>query len=304
MSEEYEDLDVNEEELDRGDLYDGDQDEDIEELEETDDDESDDSEVSEDIEEEEEEPEIPKKEIKIPKSRFDEVIRQREEAKERNLWLESQLEKLIEQSAKKAAEPEITLPSYDFDEAEERYISLIIEGETSQASKLRAEIDKQRQAELRVLIASITESATSKAKSESAEVIEQERFSTLIESYENKYKFLNTNAKEYNEEAVDTINTLLAGYVASGKTKVEGLKLAVAKVAPLYTSPVQSKPTLGNQRKVEAGKKAAKAANSQPTKTKSVSTRSVDSETIAVAKMSDRDFSKLTEKEKRILRGD
>lgn len=308
MSEQdYEDLD---EVLDRGDEVedDEDQDETIDEEDQEVDDELDDSDIDLD-EEEEEEVEKPKKEIKIPKSRFDEVIAQREEAKERNLWLEAQLEKLI--SSQKVNEVVAPVkpkePDYNFEEAEERYVNLIIEGEIAKATKLRSEIDKARQDNLKAIISEITESVTSKAKSESSALLDEEKFNTLIENFENKYKFLDTSSDEYNEEAVDTVNTLLAGYVAAGKTKAEGLRLAVNKVAPLYEKTKEVKETkqsLGNKRKVEAGRKAAQAANSQPTKTKSVSTRTVDKETVNVAKMSEKEFAQLTEKEKRILRGD
>lgn len=308
MSEQdYEDLD---EVLDRGDEIedDEDQDESVDEEDQEVDDELDDSDIDLD-EEEEEEVEKPKKEIKIPKSRFDEVIAQREEAKERNLWLEAQLEKLINsQKANEIVTPvKPKEPEYNFEEAEEKYVNLIIEGEIAKATKLRSEIDKARQASLTALISEITESVTSKVKSESSAVLDEEKFNTLIENFENKYKFLDTSSDEYNEEAVDTVNTLLAGYVAAGKSKAEGLRLAVNKVAPLYEKTKEIKDTkqsLGNKRKVEAGKKAAQAANSQPTKTKSVSTRTVDKETVNVAKMSEKEFAQLTEKEKRILRGD
>jgi hypothetical protein len=303
--QDYEELD---ETLDRGDNYedDEDQDESIDEVEETDDDESDEADIDLDEEEEEEE-EAPPKEIKIPKSRLDEVIKQREEAKERNLWLEAQLEKLIAQSVetKKEAEKIIeTVSTYDFEDAENRYVNLIIEGETSKAAKLRTEIEKERQTELKNLISSLSKSASEDAKNQSSAIIEEGKFNNLVENFESKYKFLDSESKEYNEEAVDTVNTLLAGYVAAGKSKAEGLKLAVGKVAPLYTKVVETKQSLGNKRKVEAGKKAAQAANSQPTKTKSVSTRQVDKEGVNVSKMSEKEFSQLTEKEKRILRGD
>jgi hypothetical protein len=307
--QEYEDLD---ETLDRGDSYEEDdyedQDESVDEEDQEDDDEPSDSDIDLDEEEEEEAVEA-KKEIKIPKSRFDEVIAQREEAKERSLWLEGQLEKLINsQQSQKPVEPEKPqLPEYNFDEAEERYVNLIIEGEIAKATKLRSEIDKVRQENLRAIISEITESVTSKVKSESSAVLDEEKFNNLIENFENKYKFLDTTSDDYNEEAVDTVNTLLAGYVAAGKNKAEGLRLAVNKVAPLYDKVKEvkdSKQSLGNKRKVEAGKKAAQAANSQPSKTKSVSTRSVDKETVNVSKMSEKDFNQLTEKEKRILRGD
>lgn len=318
MTIEYEDLDETNEEqenLDRGDfledeeLDDQDDSEDDEGLE--DDDESDPSDEEEDTEEEQDEDEGLQKVAKIPKSRLDEVIRQREEARERNAWLEEQLEKLINANLTKVEKEEVkesTKLSYDFDSAEENYIALILEGETAKAIKLRREIDNARAEEYKEMLQTITEKATTQAKSESNAAIEAEKFNTLISNFENKYKFLDYESDDYNEEAVDTVNTLLAGYVAAGKSKPEALKLAVSKVAPLYEKvsdkKVNTQPTLGNKRKVEAGKKAARAANSQPAKTKSVSTRAVDAETIRVDKMSEKDFSKLTAKEKSILRGD
>lgn len=290
----------NEDDEDRGDSL---EDEDLEE----DDNEDEDGEEEEDGEDEGEEEETPKKEPRIPKSRLDEVIQQREDAKERNLWLEAQLEKLINNHNKtEDKQIEIEVSTYDYEKAEEDYISLIIEGEIAKASKLRAEINKEQKADMMKLINNIESSASSKAKAESTGAIETERFNTYIESIESKYPFLNSKHKGYNEEAVDTVNTLLAGYVSAGKSKIEGLKLAVSKVAPLYDkTPSDTKQSLGSKRTVEAGKKAAKAASTQPTKFKSsTSTKSVDNSDVNVAKLSEREFAKLTQKELRLLRGD
>jgi len=71
---------------------------------------------------------------------------------------------------------------------------------------------------------------------------------------ESKHPFLDHKSKSYNEEAVDTVNTLLAGYIAAGKGKVESLQLAISKVVPLYTKK-EVKTSIGEQRKVDAGKK-------------------------------------------------
>lgn len=308
MTIEYEDLDEatteeEEESQDRGDNLEDeeleDQDESEDEAEETDDDES--EEADEDEDEEEYEEEAPQKNTRVPKARLDEVIRQREEARERSEWLETQLEKLI---SSKVETPVAPKPAYDFEVAEEEYVALIIQGEVAKASKLRREIDAARKDEFQSLLDQVKDSAKQEAKSESSSAIEQERFETAVVNFENKYKFLNYELPEYNEEAVDTVNTLMSGYVSAGKSKAEALKLAVNKVAPLYSKVSPEKPTLGNKRKVEAGRKAVKAANSQPSKTKSVSTRQVDAETVDVKKMSEKDFSKLTAKEKSILRGD
>lgn len=250
--------------------------------------------------------EVPAKSAKIPKYRLDQVLNQRNELRERNAWLEKQLEKLIEKPATSTDSKKEEVPSFDFDSAEEEYATLLIEGEISKASKLRNKIESERQKEIQRLIADIKQDSIKEAKEESNSAIEAERFSNLVSKYEAKYPFLDADSDSYNEEAIETVNALMAGYVASGKSKTEALKLAINKVTPMYEQEESPKKreTLGKKRAVESIKKAAKASNSQPPKTRSVSTSSIDKDVIDITKMSDRDFNKLTEKEKRLLRGD
>lgn len=307
MADQSFDDDDNLDNLDRGDGFtveDEDLDDDSSEEEESD-------ENQEEDEDEQEEDEVidtpPVKEPRIPKSRLDEVLSQRDEARERQLWLEEQLEKLITLQSNK--EPQVKEPKqvYDFATAEQKYISLIIEGDTNQASQLRSEIDKERKAEMMELINGIKADAETKAKAESGKAVESERFNTLVETFKTKYSFLDDSSDLYNEEAVETINTLTAGYAATGKSRSEALRLAVNKVAPMYVKDEPaSKTTLGNQRTQQAVKKATNASNKQPPQTpagKSASKAS-DNTKIDILKMSDKDFDNLTEREKRILRGD
>jgi hypothetical protein len=302
-----------EEVVDRGDFFEGSDEDEVEELEneevesEEDDEESEgDDEESEEEVEEEEEVVVPKKEPRIPKSRFDEINNRMKEANERNLWLEEQLEKLINnsQQQQQRAEPKAPeVPKYDYDAAEEEYINLIIGGDITKATKLRNEINAFHQKDLQEMISGIKSEASDNAKSQSSQLLEKERFESSINNMEAKYPFLNHKAKAYNEEAVETVNTLLAGYLAAGKGKVESLQLAIKKVLPLYEKKEGTKVSLGDQRKTEAGKKAALASKQQPTKQK-ITTRTSDMGKVNVNTMSDRDFSKLTAKEKSILRGD
>jgi hypothetical protein len=310
-----------EEVIDRGDFFEESNEDETEEMEgeedegsqESDsDDDDDDSEDDEDADEtggdesdEEEEVAPPKKEPRIPKSRFDEINNRMKDANERNLWLEEQLEKLINQQSQqqKTAPREPEAPSYDYDTAEEEYITLIINGDIAKATKLRNDINAHRQSDLAILISGIENKASDNAKSQSGLLLEKERFESSIVNMEKTYPFLNHKDKAYNEEAVETVNTLLAGYLAAGKGKVESLQLAIKKVLPLYEKKVTTKTTLGDQRKTEAGKKAAAASKQQPTKQKTT-TRTSDMGKANINTMSDRDFSKLTAKEKSILRGD
>lgn len=303
--------------LDRGNDFEGSEDEDLDEDEEieeesdednedSDDDESEETEEDQDDEDEEEEPAPKSKDVKIPKSRLDKALKQRDELRERSLWLEEQLEKLINISAQpKQQEPQTPpAPTYDFDLAEEQYANLLIEGDTVKAAKLRKEIEFERQKEIRNLIADIKKSNEDEVSAKIKSANETEKFNTLIKSYEGKYTFLNADSDDANEEAIDTINALMSGYLAKGNSKSEALKKAVEKVVPMYSKETPAKKSLGKERKIEAGKKAANAAKSQPTKTKSSTSTTIDSSKLNIAKMSERDFAKLTPRELKALRGD
>jgi len=303
--------------LDRGDDFEFDEDEELEESEESENDEdsledsegTDDSESEETEEDTDEEDEEEPKEIMVPKARLEREKRKADELRERSLWLEEQLEKLIDLNNKNQAapsKPTEPIVTFDFDQAEENYATLLIEGEAVKASALRRQIDNERQKEFKALIQSIKDTSVKEATDKINQSTETTSFQTLITTFEEQYKFLDSEADEYNEEAVDTVNTLLAGYVAAGKTKVEALKLAVGKVVPMFTKTeaTTKKTGLGGKRAVEARKKAAQAANSQPTKTKSTTKTDVDTGKLNISKMSERDFNKLTAKELALLRGD
>lgn len=303
MSEEYEEIENEEneeDEVDRGDL-----------VIESDEDEEDEDEVNEEDEgqenevDDEEEEDSSEENVKIPKARLDEVIAQREAQKDRVQWLEDQLETLINQKKEPVAQVE-TPPkeAYNFTEAEEQYANLLIEGETGKAAALRSTIDSARKDEFAEMIKTIKEESVTEATSKSTEAIEQDKFDALIGNFENKHDFLDADSDNYNEDAVETINTLLSGYMASGKSKTEALKLSVKKVVPMYDTTPPAKKVLGDTRKTKALKKAAKASNSQPAKSSSKGLSDTDPETVDLVNMSERAYNKLTAKEKKILRGD
>ncbi len=244
--------------------------------------------------------------IKIPKSRLDEVIAQREEERERARWLEEQLEKLIEANSKPSSQhvEEKEVVKYDFDTAEQNYIDLIIEGETSKAAALRKEIEEARHRELVSVIKDIESESSKKIKEASKQTTEDLKFESLIDTFESKYAFLNADSDDYNEEAVDTVNTLMAGFIASGISKPDALSKAVRKVAPFYKNEEETVKKLGGERKTKSIKKSVKASKSQPPKTRSKGSKNLDLDDIDISKLNERDFDSLTEKEKRILRGD
>ncbi len=301
-SDDEEDLDDEEDEEESSDEEESDEDGESEEDEDGENEESEGEEEGND-EDEEESP-------RIPRSRLNQVIEQREEYKDRVAWLEEQLERLISNptAAKKEEKEEVeTRPEYDFDKAEAKYIELILDGETDKAISLRKEINEERSYLFKSEIDKIKEEAAEIASTNSDSAVKESKFDTLVESYENKYPFLNADSDEYNEDAVETVNTLMVGYMQNnGLDKAEALTKAINKASPMFSK--ETKTTLGNKKKSRSDtskKKALDAAKKQPKKPEASLKDTKTSVTdIPVSKLSEGQFKKLTAKEKAILRGD
>lgn len=283
----------------------GDNIEDEEELEEDGEVEEDEEESSEEDEETEEDDEddSTRKNIKIPKYRLDEEIAKTKALKEREKWLEAQLERLIASSNSKLDKEisdKIQETPFDFEDAEEKYISLLLEGETKEAVKLRRKIDSEREREVESRLNKVKREALE----EQAKAKDDETFDLLVVNYEDKYKFFNRSSKFYNEEAVDTVNTLMAGYLSAGKTRSESLKLAVEKVAPLYKQPSAQEDVKKDKRTISQKKKNIEALRKQPPKLNGKRSKEIDSDDFDIDSISDKELSKLDRKTLAKLRGD
>lgn len=299
-------------ELDRGDDFDSDEDDEDGEDEDSDqsddeedvgdDSESDEPDDDEDGDSDEEDQDEDEEEKRIPKSRLDQVLGQRDAERERSQWLENQLEKLIDQGAPAQTKAEPEVEPFDYDAAETKYAELLLEGESEKAAKVRNLINRSRQEDMETMINKITTDVTEQSSTKTTEQIENNKFNDLVESYEGLYPSLNADHKDYSEEHTEMVNILLAGYVAQGKTKTEGLRLAVKKVIPKQAP--KKKASLGNSRDKQSRQKKADTSNRQPPRTKSSKMASGDTGDVVVSKLSERDYNKLSLRERKILRGD
>jgi len=308
VNEDNDDLDTNiedtsEEDMDRGDVVEDPDDEDIDEGDAESEDESEEDGEEDDTDEEEEE--APKRGIKIPKYRLDQEIEKVKALKERESWLEQQLEKLINSKPdlKKELQEIKDEVEYDFDAAEEQYITHVLEGEPKEAIKLRKQIDAERTKIFRKTLELVRDEAAEKAISSSKSAKDDEKFQEYISNYESKYTFLNRAKKAYNEDAVDTINALMTGFMAKGVVRSEALKKAVEKVLPLYATPVKA-PV--DKRAVDQRKKNVSANNRQPPTMKGKSFKDVSIDDFDVSNLDDKEFAKMSKDKKSLakLRGD
>lgn len=269
----------------------------------------DDEEVEEDEEEGTEEDDA--EAARIPRTRLNKVIEERNAERERAARLEGRLEALIESLERKpepesAPEPEV--PQYDFSTKETEYIELILEGETDKAIRLRGEIDAARKAETERLIQETKESATKEAVKVTETAKQEELFELVIEDSMDTYSFLDDASKDYNERAVTLINTAMKGYIADGENKAQALQKAVEEIAPLFETENKVKQTesLGKKRTKTTRKKAVKAAEQQPPEhrrgAKGQAKRDLD--TLDISKLSEAEYNKLTLRERKALRGD
>ena len=205
---------------------------------------------------------------------------------------------MLEKQNKKQEEQ---LPEYDFDKAEAEYISLVIEGETEKAQVLRKEINAENKKMMLALIQNTAKSDEDVKKTVKAE-IEEKDFQLMVSTFENKHKFLNPQSKQYNEEAVDTVNTLMRGYLATGVNKAKALEKAVTKTVSMYAIEPTTSKTIGQTRKEEANKKAVQTQK-QPS-VKSSTKNNVDLTKFKVSDLNEKQFGSLSKDELRRQRGD
>lgn len=264
------------------------------------DEEDEEDEEGDDPDEEDEEEDDTERNQRVPLSRLNQVIEQRKLAEERNQWLESQLEKLIEQGTLPRKDAEVKEP-FDFASAESKYVDLILEGSTDEASKLRNQIDAERTNLLKAEIDKVREEAIKSGK----DVLEDDKFELAISNYKNKYDFLDDETDAYNEEAVDTTNALMASFIANGDSKTTALRKAVERVAPMYGKPIKKELGENTKRRNKTTRKRnVKVIKNTPPNSRSKRGSTRDLEAVNVAKMSEKQYRELSAKEKAILRGD
>lgn len=247
---------------------------------------------------------------RIPLSRLNKALAKNKQAAEaleaeqnRTRWLEQRIEEMI--AAKQLPEKdEPVAEPFDFVEAEKNYINLILEGESDKAIELRAEIEEERYNILKEDIASTKDETRTERMAEK----EQEAFSVAVDNFENKYPFMDNDHDDYNEEAVDTTNALMQGFMADGKTsRADALAKAVERVAPMYDKK-ESKTGLGGKKNTardkETRKKNLKVMKQTPPKNRGKQRKDRSVDDVKPSELSSKEFNSLTKKEKAILRGD
>ena len=247
----------------------------------------------------------------IPKSRFVQVNEESKAAIARNAELEAELERLRAGQASAAPAPAPTAapaPAAEFDEdaQEEAYAAALMEGDTKKASSIR-----------RAINAHVREQAAADARQE----VEQQRLqdqqratadALAAESQATLQAFPYLNTEE-GKEALLLIVEARDGKIARGMAPLDALRSAVKAIAPKFApagqgdTPSKDLPQAEPKtdlRQAAAVERGAKASMAQPAALTGGVGERAESGRINVAQLTDEQFEKLPDAEKRRLRGD
>ena len=245
--------------------------------------------------------EAKKRNIRIPKSRFDEAqakARQREQA------LLEEIEKLKGGQQASATQKAVSDMKSKIEELQDKYEDLILDGKKDEARKVRKQVDSMRE-ELVEYQTSVKSDAARKA------AIDELSYNAQLASFEAKYPALNPEHEDFDEDQTNEVATLLNAFVKSGVKRADALAKAVKYVLgnPPEQKVSDAAKALAEERARKAREKAAEANNKQPPNTAKVG---LDSDKagkggelgIDVMRMSQEKFAKLDEETKAKLRGD
>lgn len=256
----------------------------------------------------------------VPHSRFNEVNERRKEAERlleqeraENARLRSQQQAPAEAGAAKegaaAAKQSEQAQAFDFDAKESDYLNALMEGETEKAMQIRREVN-----------AALVEQARSNAKAEARAELEQaealrsqkaamDALSEEAVSVVKNFPYLDTEEGQVAMEMIiERRNSLAAKGMAPHLALREAAALIAPRFAPAGSTPAKDLKTGAAQadsREAAARTRGAQASVAQPpVPAAGVGNRATGSDTTDVAQMDDDQFDRLSEAEKRRLRGD
>lgn len=154
----------------------------------------------------------PAREQRIPKSRFDDVNERRKAAERRAAELEAQLKQQAPRS------------DYDFDAAEDAYADALLEGDKEKARSIRREIRAQEMAQAQALAQAEANQARELTHTELD-------FRQTCQALEAEFPVFRDGSEEYDQELVDEVVDMHAGFVSRGYSPAAAMRKAVNYVA-------------------------------------------------------------------------
>jgi len=227
------------------------------------------------------------KEPMIPKSRFDEVL-----AKQKAL------QKKLDDALAPKIEDVKEAPEFDFDGKEIEYQTLVMEGETEKATKLRSEI---RTAEKQQMMFEV-QAKMGQTVTQNQEQVDLQTKATQLESI---YPELNQADPNFNQDKTNEVLELRDAYMIQGYTGSDALQksvdLIMGKKESVTTTPDPVVQKIVEKKKIANTTKKLETAEKQPPAMKGKN--KVDKK-VDINKMSIDEFDALPAETLRRMRGD
>lgn len=248
--------------------------------------------------------EAKKRNIRIPKARFDEA---QAKARAREQALLEEIERLKGTRQASETQTAVSEARAKLEEMQDKYEDLIIDGQKDEARKMRRQIDKLRD--------ELVEYQTS-VKSEAARrgAIDELTYNAQLANFESQYAVLNPDSDEFDQDTTEEVAAVMKALANSGKSRADALAKAVRYVlgAPPQQQASDAGRALAEQRAKKAREKAAAAISAQPPSMSGVGAdsdkagRAAAGETagVDIMRMSQERFAKLDEETKARMRGD
>lgn len=245
-----------------------------------------------------------KKNIRIPKYRFDEA---QEKARRREAALQEEITKLKAGQATSAGQKAEGELRKKIDELSDKYEDLITDGKKDEARKVRKQLEEARETLLE-------HRTTTKSDAARNAAIAELKFDSALAGVEAKYAELNPDHDSYDEDKTNEVAALMDMMIKSGVQRAKALNDAVKYVmgpekAAGKDDGDKTKQT-AQERAEAARKKAAEADKKQPANTNKTGLdsdkagKSGEGNGVDVMRLSQKDFAKLDEDTLAKLRGD
>jgi hypothetical protein len=237
------------------------------------------------------------KRIRIPKARVDEMI-----AKERAKAeaLQKELDKALSAVAKKETSADVQVIQKRIDQLEDE-----IEGFRADGKKTELQVARKEMRELQDVL---MEHKINERAGQAKEMAKTElKYDALVEQIEKDFPELNPESDDYDEAKASEVLELRDGFAKNGVNAYDALKRAMKYV--MGDKKVAATSAKADDRAEKAREKAVSAAKAQPQNLKNVGFDSDKAgggagEAKNVLKMDQKEFAKLTDEQRKAMRGD
>jgi hypothetical protein len=245
-----------------------------------------------------------KRNIRIPKARFDEAV---SKARAREAELNRRIEELEGQLGSTTQTNEISDMKSKIEELQDKYEDLIMDGEKEAARKVRREVDAMRDELIELQTSTKSDTARKAA-------IDDMKYESALARIESEYPELNPDLDSFDEEKTDEVAVLVEAFMARGFNRHVSLQKSVKYVLgnPVSKDKAASEEETAVMKADRARKAREKAAEADKKQPAPINKAGVDSDKAGVAgelgidimKLSQSKFAKLDEETKARLRGD